>query len=260
MIFLLACLTMAIDHIGYLWHSSLVSIGIGSDIFRAIGRLAFPLFCWGIVRGYRLTRDRWKYASRLLALACISQIPFVFSFYSGNILEGWNVCFTLLAGLCVIAIWEENNFLPEIRKKKTRRKVEFLVKIFGIAFIAFLSGEAYGLHFDYGTYGVLTIFLLHIFWQQKWHTLTSFAILTGIFYYTDVPLLWTYISQGDWTHLSNVFWLLPRKVEQWWSIFSIVLLYFLPLQKYDFRFPVWFRYGFYPGHMAILFLLSRIIP
>jgi len=253
---------MTIDHIGFLWYSELGH----PEIWRTIGRLSFPLFCWGVVRGYRLSRNRWKYARRLLILAGISQIPFVLSFYGGNIWWGMNVCFTLLAGLSCIAIWEEKNFLTEIRPKRKRDRVEYIVKILAIGMIAMLAGDwkvawvSYGLNFDYGMYGVLVILLLHIFWQKPVASLVSFSVITGILYYTNIPLLWTHIMSGNIAHIPNAFWLLSGKIDQWWSIFALVILYLPILQKYDFRFPVWLRYGFYPGHMMILYSLTFVIP
>jgi len=43
MITILAFITMLIDHIGYIFFPF-------DEIWRIIGRIAFPLFAWGIVR------------------------------------------------------------------------------------------------------------------------------------------------------------------------------------------------------------------
>lgn len=48
MLRLLAMLTMLIDHIGVIFFPDDI-------ILRIVGRLAFPLFAWGIARGYRYT-------------------------------------------------------------------------------------------------------------------------------------------------------------------------------------------------------------
>jgi len=257
---------MTVDHIGFLWHFELKDAGIDPQLFRYIGRLALPLFCWGMVRGYRMTRNKWKYAWRIFLLAIISQIPFSVAFYGGNPWDGMNVCFTLLTWFGVMAIWEQKNFLTEVRKKRLRNHLEWTVKILWIGTIAFLAGKwkigtvTYGFNMDYGTYGVLMILLLHIFWQQKWDSLASYSLLTGLFYYTNIPLFWEVLVSGNISEFWEVFGLLPNKVNQWRSIFSILLLYFSPLQKYDFRFPFWLRYGFYPGHLFILFILTFFIP
>gem|GEM_PF-2016200 len=136
-----------------------------------------------------------------------------------------------------------------------------MVKILAIGVIAFLAGSwniggiSYGLGFDYGTYGVFAIFLLHIFWQQAWQSFVAFALLTGVMYYTNIPLLLKDIMSGNISQIPGAFGLLPGKINQWPSIFVILLLYVPILQKYDFRFPMWLRYGFYPGHMMILFIV-----
>ena len=71
--------------------------------FRAIGRLAFPIFCYFIVEGLFYTRNIYKYCLRLLILAFISEIPFNMvlnhSFFTTR---GQNVFWTLLIGLVVI--------------------------------------------------------------------------------------------------------------------------------------------------------------
>ena len=64
----LALLTMTIDHIGY----SMVPMGLNYDaatIFRYIGRLALPLFCFMIAEGAVHTKSFNKYALRLGIMA-----------------------------------------------------------------------------------------------------------------------------------------------------------------------------------------------
>ena len=84
-------------------------------ILRLVGRLGFPIFCFLLVEGFERTRNRAKYALRLLLFALISEIPFDLAF-SAQVLEfGYqNVYFTLFLGL--LAMWAydylENHRLP----------------------------------------------------------------------------------------------------------------------------------------------------
>lgn len=105
----IALVSMAIDHtaLGLIEQSELASGAAWSlcgTAMRLVGRVAFPLFAFMIVEGTVHTRDRRRYALRLLLLAIISEIPF-------NLVAGgtWlfpadqNTVFTLLLGL--LAIW-----------------------------------------------------------------------------------------------------------------------------------------------------------
>lgn len=68
-IFAIVC--MALDHIGFCLPKAAFS-----PYFRIIGRIAFPIFVFLIVNGYRHTHSKPKYALRLGLFAVISQLPF----------------------------------------------------------------------------------------------------------------------------------------------------------------------------------------
>ncbi len=75
----------------------------GYTVSRAIGRIAFPIFCFLLVEGFCHTRSAVRYAGRLFLFALISELPFDFAL--ANSLTDWhhqNVYFTLLIGLLVM--------------------------------------------------------------------------------------------------------------------------------------------------------------
>ncbi len=79
---IVAFLTMTLDHIGVMAEMNFLD-GTWSEVFRVIGRLAMPLFCFMIVEGVIHTKSFKKYALRLgiltlliaAALALLVYIP-----------------------------------------------------------------------------------------------------------------------------------------------------------------------------------------
>ena len=126
---------MAVDHIGLIFFPEYF-------IFRIIGRLAFPLFAFGVAQGYFYTKNLSKYLQRILLLALISQPIFYLLINQENL----NICFTLTLGLSVIYLYDKGK--------------NWWVKVFGIILILFL-GE--WLQVEYGAYGILLILCFYIF-------------------------------------------------------------------------------------------------
>jgi hypothetical protein len=134
MIRIIALLTMLLDHIVQVYFPNI-------EKFNFIGRLAFPLFAWGIVKGFIRTTNYKKYALRLFILAIISQIPY-FLLFKWNYL---NVCFTMLAGLLALKIYNS--------------KLSIWIK-WSVLFA--LLALAHVFNFEYGIYGIVTILIFYI--------------------------------------------------------------------------------------------------
>jgi len=98
---LIALCTMFIDHMG-------ATLFPGALWLRCVGRLAFPIFCFLIAEGCVYTRERKKYAARLLVFAVLSEIPFnLMSRSAVWDIHHQNVLWTLLAGalVCWLMDW-----------------------------------------------------------------------------------------------------------------------------------------------------------
>ncbi|NLD52264.1 MAG: fimbrial assembly protein, partial [Clostridiales bacterium] len=89
-----AMVTMLIDHTGVVFFPGVLEL-------RVIGRIAFPLFCWGIVTGFERTGNWPRYALRLLLMGLVAQ-PF-YMLALNHRLHEFNVMATLLLGLLAIA-------------------------------------------------------------------------------------------------------------------------------------------------------------
>ncbi len=205
MIFLLASVFMLIDHTGKVFFPD-------NMLLIAIGRLSFPLFCWGITRGYKVTRSFKHYALRLLLIAVLSQLPYYLVIDRNNL----NVCFTLLAGLICLEIYDS--------------KLKYFFKIPAIISVLVVSQIA---NFDYGIYGVLVILAFYIFGDKD-----IIVIIQGI-------LALLYII---------MFSIHPVQIV---AALSTILIMFLKYK--DFKTNKLLRYGFYPGHLIVLYIISHIL-
>lgn len=135
---MIAIITMVIDHVGYILIDNATS---QYEIFRGIGRVSFPIFCFLIVEGFYHTRSHVNYLIRLCIFALLSEIPFDLAFH--GTLFYWakqNVFFTLALGLAAIFCLEEMN--------NRRGYVVLLVLV---------CAASYYIHCDYGIGGVLLI-------------------------------------------------------------------------------------------------------
>jgi len=139
---LIACVTMLLDH------AAAVAVRDRElyILMRAIGRLAFPIFCFLLVEGAHYTKSPGKYALRLLLGAILSEIPFDLALFGGVSWTHQSVMVTLLLGFGALWVMKKCGNL-------------FLKILAALPFI--LLGDL--LMTDYGSYGVLLIAMLGFF-------------------------------------------------------------------------------------------------
>lgn len=101
----IALVSMTIDHVTY--HVMGNAMGLQDswqyDCLRGVGRLAFPIFAFLVVEGYRHTHHLGKYATALFLTAAISEVPW----YLLGETDSHNVLFTLLLGLVAVALTDK---------------------------------------------------------------------------------------------------------------------------------------------------------
>ncbi|GAB6926055.1 hypothetical protein JCM10914A_00380 [Paenibacillus sp. JCM 10914] len=140
----LAMLTMLIDHVGLVFFPD-------QEVWRIIGRIAFPIYAYALVQGHRYTSSRPKYMFRLGVIAAISQIPYQLALDP----RGLNVVVTLLAGAIVLYLLE-------------RSESQLLSWMLVLAACVVMDS----LPFDYGAYGLLLILIFryaHVNWLVPLH-------------------------------------------------------------------------------------------
>lgn len=156
MIKIIAIASMIIGHIGYLYFPQM-------DTLSAIGRLAFPLFAWGIASGFKHTGNFKKYIGRVFLIAVISQYPYHLMFDNNYL----NVCFTLFAGLILLKVYEASFHVF--------MKILLIILIF--IFVDIFS-------FEYGMYGLATVLIFYIFSLKPYSLFFHLTVtLLGIHFY-----------------------------------------------------------------------------
>ena len=141
----IAIVTMVIDHMGAILYPT-------EMVFRYIGRISFPIFCFLLVEGFCHTHDIFGYMARLGAFALISEIPYDLAF-NCEVLEftHQNVFFTLLLGVILMYVLEKGGELPQ-------KAVEVLLVMWMAVFF----------HTDYGYRGILLIFIFYQLRRFRW--------------------------------------------------------------------------------------------
>lgn len=193
-----------------------------------------PVMFFFVTDGYKYSRDRKKYALRLLIFAAVTQVFEVFVFFK---IEGWsgNVMFTLLFGLLEIMVWES--------KLKKWQRIALIILL--IALDAFPVGSVWAI------FGDLFILFLHIFRDKPKARFISFL---------SVALAWKLVSivaslDGDIPVmlLNNLLDLIPVML----AYFCMTVLYSGKKGRHP-VFAKWFFYAFYPLHYLVIWAIAKL--
>lgn len=218
---LIAIITMTIDHAGdvFIKHVSWMNY---------IGRIAFPIFAFQISEGYIHTKNKKNYLIRLLTLAIASQFPFMLfrsTFTTGFAL---NIFATLFIGLIAIIGYEEC--------------VKRINKWIGILLVVCLASTANLLNTDYGAWGILIIFIFHLFKDNpKYRNLA----------YIGLVLL---------RYLPNI--IISNFAYQYILLCIGTLTPLLFINFYNGKKGTdtkYLLYGYYPVHLVVLYALNTIL-
>lgn len=232
---LIACICMFIDHAGKMLFPQLTWM-------RLVGRLAFPLFAYGIAVGAAMTKHPQPYITRVAALALVSQplyavalghtnnamyaVPFaqhplraLYTFY----IKSWetpSILLPLLLGLLLLLCIRERKYIP--------------------ALLIYVLCERFSGSLDYGVGGIRLMILFYLFLE---YPALCFAVTTACM------LAWALDGRGY-----PIF-----GVQFGMRLFAVpaVMLASLPIRRKT-QLPKWLTYGFYPAHLIILLILEKI--
>jgi len=255
---LLACITMLMDHVGYLYYYTLPI----APSLRVVGRLSFPIFAFLIAEGYRHTKNVGRYALRLFLLALISEPLldrcFFGSWYAN---QAQNALFTLLLGLFAIHGME-----------LFRKSGVGLFSFFAV-FFACVCAQYYGL--DYGYLGVLMIVGFYLLLKCPQASALWWGIPLLLLLYAFWPFL-SYKAFSFWPenwgnyHGVPIFRTILRssapsdwdKTKVWALAASLPLLLYngksgMPASPRGRKALQFVFYSFYPLHLLALILLTK---
>lgn len=230
---LLACIFMLVDHAGKMLFPQVMQM-------RLIGRLAFPMFAYGIAVGAVYTRDPIRYLSRIALLALISQplyalgldhannAMFSISFSQNPLgamhafyINSWqkpSILLSLFLGLCILT---------------ALRKRQWILALF-----VYILCHRFAANLDYGIGGIRLMILFYLLCE---HPIAALAAASAYM------IVW---SKGlGYTFLGYSFGM---------RIFALPAVIFccLPMKR-RLHLPRWFIYAFYPAHLIALAVLCR---
>ncbi|MBR2423120.1 MAG: hypothetical protein IKB09_12360 [Oscillospiraceae bacterium] len=199
---LIAAFTMLLDHAGILLFPRV-------QLFRILGRLAYPIFAFMIAEGCRYTRNKLRYFLMVFGLGAACQL--VYYFVGGD--TYLNILLTFSCSILLI-------FLMQAVYKAQ----DWLRRFWLSLLLAFAFAAVYGLTrlvtIDYGFWGVLVpvlVSLAHIRQWPRWAELVLLgaglvllgADLGGIQHYAllSVPLLLLYNGQRGKANLKYFFYI-----------------------------------------------------
>lgn len=145
---------MSIDHIGLYFFPEVLT-------FRILGRIAMPIYAYGIAKGFVYTKNKKRYGKRLLTLAIFSQVPY---FYLHDYNMSLNIIFTFVLALILLSTLSKHS--------------SWFTKSYIMILILFLT-ELFG--FEYGSHAVLLVLIYR--YAAKWALVPLHAILIGVYVY-----------------------------------------------------------------------------
>ena len=212
------------------------------DPMRDVGRMAFPIFAYGIAQGCVYTHSARRYLGRLLLFALISEVPYQLALEQPlpPRFATTNVFFTLFAGAACCQI------VKFCRSKGRRWAWAAVAPVAAIVLLCEILGT------DYGGFGVLCILLPYLFWESKPARLIALGSVVALIYIVvshfqgfGMPLYWIYAPENVGSMVRETLFALA-------GVGLIALYNGQPGSKKG----KWFFYVFYPVHLLALFALD----
>ena len=210
---MIAAVSMLIDHIGCIFFPRQYWL-------RGIGRLAMPIYCFGISEGLAYSSDRKKYLLRMGLFSLISEVPFDLAFNGGPEIYSQNVILTFFCAIAGIILYEK------LRSMSSSP----LFTILAVAGAAAFAAAARFLRTDYGEFGVILVYVLYFTRRFPDYRLLAAALTVCICCWKDYEMV-----------------CLPA---------FLILNFYNGEKGKDLKY---FFYYFYPFHLFVLALINMFI-
>lgn len=234
---LIACISMLVDHIGFLLFPQYAWM-------RSVGRLAMPLFGFFIAEGARHTSNRIGYFLRTFLLGIICQAVYVIEEILGGGIRSiyLNILFTLSISMLVCFAYVD---FEKSLKNKEKNGIFLRFAVFALSVASVIAFDIFctysydligmSVSFDYGAVGaLLPLFAILVKDRKKQVLCFGIGLILFALLNSDAP--------------GNV----------WFVLFNIPILATyngrLGSKKYKYAF-----YIFYPLHLGVLYLVDMII-
>ncbi|TKC15282.1 TraX family protein [Robertmurraya kyonggiensis] len=250
---IIAVIAMFVDHIGQFIPNS-------PEWFHFIGRIAVPIFIFGVVVGYEHTTNRKKYLLRLY----VANLGMAFIVFLLNMIfkEDYYLTNNFFTTLFLIVF-----IINLLRKKQFKYIILFLMwqilTLFGLVFLVeilnfpnfqmeaatYFWGSIFGniLFTEGGPLFILLGVSLYFVHKRKINVFVLYSLFSFCIYYLTHRLTFLYFNPDN-----DI--LFPFADYQWMMIIAVPLLLLYNSKKgIGLKY---FFYIFYPGHIVILFLLG----
>ncbi len=260
---LIAAVSMLLDHVGYILFPFF-------EIFRIVGRLAFPIFAFCLAEGCRYTKNRPRYLLTIGGCAVLYQVVFIIATGGGVV----NIFGTFALSICLCFLFD---------KLKTRKIGGFL--LFGLAVFAVYAFTCF-VPVDYGFVGVLLPLSAYVFeWKPSMARGTDGFKPTENLQKTEQPIMSeeeehlakadktasvstfekdTVNNVGKWAKLLCFTLTLATLAAvggwniQYYALLAVPILSLYNGQYGSKKFKYWF-YVFYPLHLVVIYGVSMLM-
>lgn len=224
---IIACITMLIDHIGYLFFPNLM-------ILRIIGRITFPIFAFLLAEGCFYTRNKLRHLAVMSGFAVVMQV--VLYIATGMTDFSIFIHFSIAVGICYVI-----DFIDIfIREKKVLMTVLLIVcTLLLVSSIVLVDKNT---TYFYSNYGIYSIFLPVVMYLVRKY-IKQIHLFINIILICVAMVLMHYFT---------------TYITQLYGMIACIFILFYNGKKGKLNLKYLF-YIFYPLHMVVLYVIAMLL-